>query len=189
MPAQTKKATVIVPPREGFPGWWAAGKFWAAGTHDGAELTDDDIAALARRPGIVVLVGGKVARPEDTAVSTTSVQLTADEVAAIERFRADQQKKPTGGGPGYKLEKAGDRTELVDETMRQSGSNPALAQAPLQDSQVLHGEPPGVGTFDPTAGTGTVKPIEGGETATGNADLAAKQTEGAGSDHDRKRRR
>lgn len=152
---KTRTATVIVPPREGFNGVYAAGRHWPAAQHEGVELTDEEIANLARRPGVVVLIGGKVAQVDPNATSTTAVQVTPDEQLALEEFRRNRDRMlqaQTASGPGYKLEKA-DRDEAVQQAIAQTSASPALAQAPLQNREVLHG-------MTPDAPAGTAPPVE-----------------------------
>lgn len=156
-----KRVTVIVAKREGFNGVWGAGTHWIEGQHDGVELDDAQISNLVRRPGIVVLVGGKLAKPDGEApASGNLVALTADEVAVVEKHRSERaaMAKAEGSapnGPGYTLEK-GDR----DEAVRSAGGTAVAgsAQAPLRDADILRGETPGAAASGPD--TGHVKPYE-----------------------------
>lgn len=141
------KATVVVSKREGFNGWWAAGRHWPGDQQHEVDLEDHEIANLAGRPGIVVLVGGKVAKAVQDAPSTTGIQVTPDEMAALERFRAEAKEKEATvqtAQPGYTLESKG------SEDAPKGGGNPMVqsAAAPLENRDILQGgqPPPGPST-------------------------------------------
>jgi len=135
------KAQVIVPAREGFNGWWAAGRHWASGQQYDVELTDEEVANLARRPGLVVLIGGKVAKPVEVSQTTTQVSVTADELAALEKFRSEQSKKETNPTQLFTLEKE-NRQDAIAQARTEVNLGTGSAQAPIQDREVLHGQPP-----------------------------------------------
>lgn len=139
-----KKVTVIVPPREGgFNGWWAAGKRWEPGQYDNVELEDHEIANLARRPGVLVLMGGKTVKPDESAPSNLqTIQVTGDELQAVEQFRREQAKKQTNTSVGYVVGDKEDREDAVSRARAEVTTSISGADTPLMDRDVLRGQPP-----------------------------------------------
>lgn len=152
---KTYKATVVVAPREGgHAGWWQGGKFWAANQqYEDVELSEEEVQGLARRPGVVVLVGGKAVKPtERTGPATTPTELTADEIAAVEAYRrqraqmATAQQEASSPEGGLEFEKKKDAMERAMAPGATPGATTAgtgvAAAQPLMDADILAGKPP-----------------------------------------------
>jgi hypothetical protein len=160
------KATVIVAPREGFGGWWSAGRQWTSGQHENVELDENAINTLASRPGVIVLVGGKQVEAPEKATGTQlqNASLTDDEMQALEKYRAERAKlqrqaEHAQEGPGLKF--TGDKKSgAVDRAIAGAGTAGATggltADTPLQNADILRGEPP------PENMATTAKPLDPG---------------------------
>lgn len=156
MAGKTYKATVVVAPREGgHGGWWQGGKFWSANQqYEDVELSEEEVQGLARRPGVVVLIGGKAVKPtERTGPATTPVPLTADEQEALARYRADRERMVTAAQSASSTESAGlefeKKKDALDRALAPGAPGGAAtgvagvsAATPLQDADILAGKPP-----------------------------------------------
>lgn len=152
------KAQVMVN-REAHGGWFHGGRYYGNGTTD-AELTDDEALALARRPGVIVLIGGKqVAKtPEAGGGAGIPVTVSEDEYAELQRLRADKSRQSAHTTPQTQTLQFEGRmsagTAAQELLSRPAGGAATGADVPLQDSAILHGEPP------PENPTANVKPLE-----------------------------
>lgn len=159
--AKTYKATVVVAQREGgHPGWFSGGKFWASGQHEDVELTEEQANDLARRPGIAVLVGGKVVQAKErTGPPRSSELITDEERGELERFRRERAKAKASaedeeGGLEFSSEKRGAAFNRIASTPGPGTTALGTAAAPLEDADILKGAPP------PENAAANVKPLE-----------------------------
>lgn len=153
---KTHKATVVVAAREGgHGGWYDGGRFWRSGEQHEAELTEEEINSLARRPGVVVIVNGKPVKPTDkVGPSTTAVPLTSDELAVVEEHR---RKRATMAEAEEAASSSGGGLEFADKAPSSSSSGGAVgmtADTPLQDADILRGKTPEAKTtsYEPSKG-------------------------------------
>lgn len=156
--ADKVKVTVVAPRREGgFNGYWAAGKHWPEGKTD-AELTKDEVARVVRNPGLVVIdsSGAQLKAARKGGPARQSVQVTQDELAELEKFRAQRaQARASAGGEEAPLYESGDKVDEADILSRPSGIGIPGGFAPLQNASILQGEAP------PTPeSSGTTTPLE-----------------------------
>lgn len=142
--AKTHKVVVVVSKREGHNGVWAVGKHFPNESETELELTDEQIAIVASKPNTVVLKGGRIAKPSGS--PGTALGLAPDEEAALAEYRAAKAKNPKlaeqygarAAGKPVTFEK-GDVNEAL---AAQSGQVSGAADAPVENSDILHGKPP-----------------------------------------------
>jgi hypothetical protein len=152
------RVTVVAPRREGgFDGYWAAGKHWPEGKTD-AELTREEIARIVRNPGLVVIDGsGNQLKPaKNKGPARQSVQVTQDELAELEKFRAQRaQARQSAQAEESPLFEAGDKVNESEILSRPSTIGTPGGFGPLQNADILQGGTP------PTAeSVGTTTPLE-----------------------------
>lgn len=112
-----RRVLVTVAKREGWNGWWDLGRQWQEGETE-AELTDEEIEKLGKRPGVLIsdIASGRAIK---TSVSGAafSERVTVDERRVLEEFRrakredpglakrvSEEPRRPTGTSRAPKLE-------------------------------------------------------------------------------------
>lgn len=138
----THKIRVVVPPREGHPGTWAAGKLWTpANNETEVEVTDQELHNLASRAGIVVLQNGKPVRASAApAARLHTMQLTADELRVVEEYRARKPESPQQQS-AVQVKATGESVEDAEQRALAEASGGSFGgQSPLQDRSILMGQ-------------------------------------------------
>jgi hypothetical protein len=112
-------------------------------------MEPEKVAALIKRPGITVLSeSGKPLKVvgEVTPSSSVSALLTPDEAAALEEYRAQRAKDPKAQAAStfdIVVDKDTDAREAVEHAKAEGGTPMGgSASAPLENREILRGEPP-----------------------------------------------
>lgn len=154
------KVRVVVPPREGHPGTWAAGRLWTPDmASEEQDVTDEQLAILAARNGIVVLQNGKPVKATAAPASRIhNAQLTAEEMQLVEDHRARRNDggQQAQGRPGIQVKATGESAEdATARALAEANVGGITAQTPLDNREILMGQQQAGGhgfTGDATSG-------------------------------------
>jgi len=92
-PSKRYRVKVVVPAREGYPGFWAAGQLWGTGETE-TELDGNAVKNIQSKPGnIAVVVLGEASSPASTSTpSASSASSSDDEDSSPSKSRYSTRK-------------------------------------------------------------------------------------------------